>query len=190
MPTLVTPRFGDWQLTTGMYLYQQGVQDYTARLQLSAAWYPTEKLTMLVDLLPYYFDDWLLWEGGNLFGSYRGERLDFALRADWIPAPRHELRVKWQWIGIDAESRAAYRTDTAGRLFATPEPLAPFTVNNLGLQVRYRYEIGPLSELFLVYARGGFHLLQDDDRSVADLFGDMSDVRDSDQFLVKVRYRL
>jgi hypothetical protein len=22
--------------------------------------------------------------------------------------------------------------------------------------VRYRYEIGPLSELFLVYARGGF----------------------------------
>ncbi|MGH8235444.1 MAG: DUF5916 domain-containing protein [Steroidobacteraceae bacterium] len=187
---LVTPRFGDWQLTTGVYLYQQGVQDYTARLQLSAAWYPTEKLTMQVDLLPYYFDDWLLWEGGNLFGSYRGERLDFALRADWIPAPRHELRVKWQWIGIDAESRAAYRTDTAGRLFETPEPLAPFTVNNLGLQVRYRYEIGPLSELFLVYARGGFHLLQDDDRSVADLFGDMSDVRDADQFLVKVRYRL
>jgi hypothetical protein len=63
-------------------------------------------------------------------------------------------------------------------------------VNNLGLQVRYRYEIGPLSEVFLVYARGGFHLLQDDDRSVGDLFGDMSDVRDSDQFLVKVRYRL
>ena len=71
-----------------------------------------------------------------------------------------------------------------------PEPLAPFTVNNLGLQVRYRYEIGPLSELFLVYARGGFNLLTDDDRDVGDLFGDMSDVRDSDQFMIKVRYRL
>ena len=70
------------------------------------------------------------------------------------------------------------------------EPLAPFTVNNLGLQIRYRYEIGPLSELFLVYARGGFDLLRDDERSVGDLFGDMSDVRDADQFLVKVRYRL
>ena len=78
----------------------------------------------------------------------------------------------------------------AGRLFEVPEPLAPFTVNNLGLQVRYRYEIGPLSELFLVYARGGFNLLNDDDRSVGDLFGDMSDVRDADQFLIKVRYRL
>ena len=73
-----------------------------------------------------------------------------------------------------------------GSLFATPEPLAPFTVNNLGLQVRYRYEIGPLSELFLVYARGGFDLLHDDDRGVGDLFGDMTDVRDADQFLIKV----
>jgi hypothetical protein len=186
----VSPRFGDWQITMGAYAYQQGVRDYTGRLQLTTAWYPTEKLTMLLDLLPYYFDDWLLWEGGNLFGSYRGERLDFALRADWIPAPRHELRVKWQWIGIDAEARAAYRTDAGGRLFEVAQPLAPFTVNNLGLQVRYRYEIGPLSELFLVYARGGFNLLNDDDRGVGDLFGDMTDVRDADQFLIKVRYRL
>jgi hypothetical protein len=186
----VSPRFGDWQITMGAYGYQQGVQDYTGRLQLTTAWYPTEKLTMLLDLLPYYFDDWLLWEGDNLFGSYRGKRLDFALRADWIPAPRHELRVKWQWIGIDAEARTAYRTDADGRLLVAPESLPPFTVNNLGLQVRYRYEIGPLSELFLVYARGGFDLLNDDDRSVGDLFGDMTDVRDADQFMIKVRYRL
>jgi hypothetical protein len=186
----VSPRFGDWQITMGAYGYQQCVRDYTGRLQLTTAWYPTEKLTMLLDLLPYYFDDWLLWEGDNLFGSYRGKRLDFALRADWIPAPRHELRVKWQWIGIDAEARAAYRTDAGGRLFEVPQRLAPFTVNNLGLQVRYRYEIGPLSELFLVYARGGFNLLNDDERGVGDLFGDMTDVRDADQFLIKVRYRL
>jgi hypothetical protein len=64
------------------------------------------------------------------------------------------------------------------------------TVNNLGLQIRYRYEIGPLSELFLVYARGGFDLLRDDEHSVGELFGHMSDVRDADQFMIKMRYRL
>jgi hypothetical protein len=185
-----SPRFGNWQLVFGSYVYQQGVQDFSTRLQLTTSWYPSEKLTLRLDLLPYYFDDWLLWEHGNLFGSYRGERLDFDLRADWIPAPRHELRVKWQWIGIDAEPRAAYRTDAGGNLFGVPEPLAPFTVNNLGLQIRYRYEIGPLSELFVVYGRGGFDLLRDDERGVGDLFRDMSDVRDADQFMIKVRYRL
>jgi hypothetical protein len=185
-----SPRFGDWQVTFGGYLYQQGVEDYSVRMELLTSWYATERLTLRLDLLPYYFDDWLLWEGSNLFGSYRGERLDFDLRADWIPAPRHELRVKWQWIGIDAEPRTAYRTDAGGNLFVVPEPLAPFTVNNLGLQIRYRYEIGPLSELFLVYARGGFDLLRDDERGVGDLFRDVSDVRDADQFMIKLRYRL
>jgi hypothetical protein len=182
--------FGDWQLTFGGYVYQQGVQDYSTRLQLTTSWFPTEKLTLRLDLLPYYFDDWLLWERDNLFGSYRGKRLDYDLRVDWIPAPRHELRVKWQWIGIDAEPRTAYRTDAAGNLLIVPEPIEPFTVNNLGLQVRYRYEIGPMSELFLVYARGGFDLLREDERSVGDLFGHMSDVRDADQFMIKMRYRL
>jgi hypothetical protein len=184
-------RFGDWQFTFGGYLYQQGVRDYSTRLELTTYWYPTETLTLRLDLLPYYFDDWLLWEGsGNLFGAYRGKRLDYDLRADWIPAPRHELRVKWQWIGIDAQPRAAYRTDPAGNLFVAPDLVAPFTVNNLGLQIRYRYEIGPLSELFLVYARGGFDLLREDERSVGELFGHMSDVRDADQFMIKMRYRL
>ncbi|HKU14830.1 MAG TPA: DUF5916 domain-containing protein [Steroidobacteraceae bacterium] len=185
-----TPRFGDWQLIVGGYVYQQGVRDFSARGQLTTSWYPLEKLTLRLDVLPYYFDDWLLWEHDNLFGSYRGKRLDYELRLDWIPAPRHELRMKWQWIGIDAEPRATYRNDAAGNLLAVAPTLARFTVNNLGLQLRYRYEIGPLSELFVVYARGGFNLLREDDRGVADLFGDMSDLRDADQFLVKIRYRL
>ncbi len=67
-------------------------------------------------MLPQYSDDWLLWEQGNLFGTYRARRLDFDFRLDWIPAPRHELRIKWQWIGIEAEPRQAWRTDANGEL--------------------------------------------------------------------------
>ena len=187
---ITTPRYGDWQFTLGTYVFQQGVENYSGWLQFLAAWYPTEKLTLRLDVLPQYSSDWLLWEGGNLFGSYRAERLDYDFRLDWIPAPRHELRVKWQWIGIDAQLRRAYRTDAAGNLLPTADPVAPFTVNNLGLQVRYRYEIGPMSELFLVYARGGYNFIDNDERGVHDLFRDMTDVRDADQFLIKLRYKL
>lgn len=186
-----TPRFGDWQFTAGSYLFQQGVEGYSGWLQFLAAWYPTEKLTVRIDLLPQYASDWLLWQSDTLFGSFRAERLDFDFRLDWIPALRHELRVKWQWIGIDAEARRAYRTDAAGNLLPVAESIAPFTVNNLGLQIRYRYELGPMSELFLVYARGGYHFRDDDDeRGVSELFRDMTDVRDADQFLIKFRYKL
>jgi hypothetical protein len=63
-------------------------------------------------------------------------------------------------------------------------------VNNLGLQIRYRFELAPRSELFFVYARGGFELLREDERDLGGLFSDMSEIRDSDQFLLKIRYRL
>jgi hypothetical protein len=197
-----SPRNGNWQYVLGGYVFQQGVEDYSGWLQLSALWYPTEKLTLRMDLIPQYTEDWLLWQQANLFGTYRAERLDFNFRLDWIPAPRHELRIKWQWIGIDARPRQAWRSNANGDLIAVPasatvnlagpvgSQVAPFTVNNLGLQIRYRFEIAPQSELFLVYARGGYLFLNDDDRNVRDLFTDMGDVRDSDQFLIKFRYRL
>jgi len=66
----------------------------------------------------------------------------------------------------------------------------PFTTSVLGLQVRYRFEIGPQSDLFVVYGRGGAQMLNDDDRGVGRLFTDMTDIRDADQVLIKVRYRL
>lgn len=200
-----SPRFGNWQFVLGAYAFQQGVQDYSGWLQLVTTWYAHEKLTLRLDLLPQYSNDWLLWEEGSLFGSYRARRLDFDFRLDWIPAPRHELRIKWQWIGIDADPRQAYLADADGRLHQvdivpaaslTPSPrppdlaVVPFTVNNLGVQIRYRYELAPQSELFLVYARGGYDLLDDDERGVGELFRHMRSVRDSDQFLVKFRYRL
>lgn len=197
-----SPWVGKWQFLVGAYVYQQGLRDYSSRLQLNATWYPHDKLTLRLDLLPQYVDDWLLWQGGHLFGTYRAKRLDLDFRLDWIPAPRHELRIKWQWIGIDARPRRAYVNDADGRLLPIAVTLAnlqpppgngrvePFTVNSLGLQIRYRYELGPQSELFLVYGRGGYDVRADDGRGVAQLFGDLGEVRDADQFLIKFRYRL
>jgi hypothetical protein len=126
--------------------------------------------------------------------------LDFHL--DGIPSPRHELRLKLQWIGLQATPRAAYRSDPSGELRRVEDTAAtsrtrvdgdgvvPFTVNNLGLQIRYRFEFAPLSDLFLVYARGGYDQLSEDRSTVGNLFRAIPEVRDSDQFLIKVRFRL
>lgn len=197
-----SPRLGNWQYLLGGYLFQQGVEDYSARLQLGVTWFPMEDLTLRFDVLPQWSEDWLLWEPAevrvlqdrpvtrNLFGAYRARRLDTDLRVDWIPAPRHELRLRWQWIGVEAEPRAAYRTAADGRLVRSDDVIAPFAVNNLGLQIRYRFEIGPLSDLFVVYGRGGLAQHAGEARRLGTLLGDIDDLRDAEQFLVKIRYRL
>lgn len=186
---VLTPRMGDWTHTFGAYAFQQGVEDWSAYVVLVSSWFPTDQLTVRGRIRPQWSDDWLLWERDNLFGSYDAERLDLEVDIDWIPTPRHELRMKLQWIGVHAEPQAALRTDADGNLLQTSDMLRPFSVNNFGLQIRYRYEIASMSELFVVYGRGGFDLLADDDRDLSALLRDIGDVRDSEQILVKVRYR-
>ena len=75
---------------------------------------------------------------------------------NWIMTNRHELRLKLQAIGLNADLRQAYRVDPAGNSIPTDEPVDDFSVSNLGLQIRYRYEFAPLSYLYVVYGRGGF----------------------------------
>jgi hypothetical protein len=76
------------------------------------------------------------------------------------------------------------------RLIANDAPLADFSVRNLGFQLRYRYKLGPLSDVFAVYSRGGFEretMMGDD--SVGGILGDAFALDQDDQFLVKVAYR-
>jgi hypothetical protein len=61
-------------------------------------------------------------------------------------------------------------------------------VRNLGLQIRYRYELAPLSYLYVVYGRGGYELEDDTDGSGRRLRSSFS-LRDDEQLLVKLSYR-
>jgi hypothetical protein len=101
---------------------------------------------------------------------------------------KHELRLKLQAIAINAKLRQAYRVDPSGRSIETDEPVEDFNVRNLGIQLRYRYELAPLSYLYIVYGRGGF-----DQEGVAESSGrllrDSFSLRDAEQLLVKVSYR-
>jgi hypothetical protein len=63
-----------------------------------------------------------------------------------------------------------------------------FNVANLGFQIRYRYELAPLSYLYVVYGRGGYR--QDDfSEQTGHLLRDSFSLRDDEQLLVKFSYR-
>ena len=132
--------------------------------------------------------DWLLWQGGNQLGSFDSEMLELKAAFNWIIGSRQELRVKLQAIGLDAEMKQAWRVAANGTPVRSSDALADFSLRNLGFQVRYRYELAPLSDLYLVYARGG--AMQDDyARGASTQLRDSFDLRDDEQLLVKLSYR-
>ena len=124
--------------------------------KIEPRYFISDALNVYVGLELERTPDWLVWQQDTLFGSFDRHQTNVSAGFNWIMTDRHELRLKLQAIGLDADLRQAYRVDAAGNSIPTDEPVSDFSVSNLGLQIRYRYELAPLSYLYVVYGRGGF----------------------------------
>jgi hypothetical protein len=107
---------------------------------------------------------------------------------NWFPAEGHEVRLRTQWLTINADDGKSYRIAPGGHLVPDSEMVNDFAMINFGLQIRYRYEIAPLSDFYLVYSRGGLERINDPSQSTMDLLGDSTSLRNADQIIIKLRY--
>jgi hypothetical protein len=156
-------------------------------------WHLSDQLDVDLGFYAWRQTDWLLWQEGAEFGSFRTQRAEIFSNLNWFIDERQELRVKLQAIAIDATARQARRLDGSGRLVDSDSAITDFTLRNLGFQVRYRYKLGTLSDIYAVYSRGGFAI----DETFADQPGgglnrtleDVFSLRDDDQILLKIAYR-
>jgi hypothetical protein len=131
---------------------------------------------------------WSVWQRDNLVGVYAGREWHANAGLTWNLANRQELRVKLQLLAIDAQARSAYRVLSNNAAAPVADPVEDFSVLNLGFQVRYRYEVAPMSDLYVVYARGGYQERETSD-GIGRLLGDSAGLRDDEQLLVKFSYR-
>jgi hypothetical protein len=185
------PRKGRWAHELEAELFGGGVEG-DQRIGGSLLYQPTYFISDAFSVyLGVYADRspaWLVWQRDNLIGSFDGTEVNLDAGLDWSIGERQELRVKLQAIGIDAALRQAYRVAPNGDAIPTDEPVDDFSVRTLGFQIRYRYELAPLSYLYIVYGRGGY-LQEPFSDDTGQLLRDSFDLRDDEQLLVKLSYR-
>ena len=185
------PRRGYWSFYVESRIAAEGLEGAKgmgATFYLEPQYHFSDRMNLAVGVGMQKVPDWLLWQGGNQLGSFDSEMLELKAAFNWIIGSRQELRVKLQAIGLDAEMKQAWRVAANGTPVRSSDVLADFSLRNLGFQVRYRYELAPLSDLYLVYARGG--AMQDDyARGASTQLRDSFDLRDDEQLLVKLSYR-
>lgn len=185
-----TPRLGRWQLEAGITRFEEGLGGAANGFNTTIYYYANSELTFDGSLAWFDSDDWVIWERDRLFGRYRREQIESTLSINWFPAPRHEFRAKLQWLGLLADAREGREIGPGGVLVPSTATVSDFSVNNFGLQLRYRYEYAPQSDIYVVYGRGGFVEEIDDDRDgLGDLWREAIELRDADQILLKVRKR-
>ncbi|MEO7071846.1 MAG: DUF5916 domain-containing protein [Rhodanobacter sp.] len=189
--TRVSPRHGDWAYKLEAEALTGGLAG-NRRIGYNISFIPTYFVSdaFSIHAGPYleYTPGWLVWQRDNLVGRFDERSMQIDAGFDWSIDEHQELRLKLQAIGLDARARGAYRVAASGRAVASADTVEDFSVRNLGLQLRYRYELAPLSYLYVVYGRGGY-ALGDRVAGSSAAFVDSFALRNDEQLLVKLSYR-
>jgi hypothetical protein len=151
-------------------------------------------LNVSVDFKTTWFDrgGWLLHQEDRNFTTFDARQWQPQLSVDYFPSAKQHFRLALQWVGVRAEEQEFYTLEENGTaLIPGPKPPGPtddFSLSQLNFQLRYRWQIAPLSDLFIVYTKSDSRRLPFAEFS--DLFRESWDEPVGDQLVIKLRYRL
>jgi hypothetical protein len=186
------PRRGDWEfgveagLGIGSGLRSDKPLAWSA--SVNATRYFSDSLNLELGLGHGVDQEQLIWQQANLVSGFQMSRYDLNASLNWNIGTKQELRIKLEALGFDANDPRPWRIAASGRPVSSNDVVSPFSLRNMGFQVRYRYELAPLSNLYVVYGRGGF-MYDGYAAGAFDQFGNAFSLRDDEQLLVKVAYR-
>ena len=167
--------------------------DISYTLKGGVTYTPSDRFSLDFDFLYRIANEWLIYLDGPILGTYDAKQWEPRVGVNVFFSAKQQLRFSLQWVGIRAEALQLYRPPPGdGDLVPVGDPAlissADFTISRMTTQLRYRWEIAPLSDLFIVYTRGS-NLPNRGDDDFEDLFYDALTDPIIDSFVIKLRYR-
>jgi hypothetical protein len=136
-------------------------------------------------------DDWIVYRGGRRFGAFDAYDVQPTFDLNWFIRANHQIKFRLQWAGVKAYEDGYYQTPTQSGALQALDRLDErdnFTVSLLTAQLRYRWEIAPLTDLYVVYNRGN-QLPGTHEDEFTSLFTDSFVDPVVNSLIVKLRYR-
>lgn len=188
----ILPRRGNWSMGAELTIFAGGGvrsdTPMTWTTLVGGTYYFSDALNLLLQAGHTSNQEFLVWQHDNLVGGFRMARRNLNASLNWSIGSRQELRVKLEALGLNADNPIPWRIGVDGRAVASNDKVQAFSLRNMGFQVRYRYELAPLSDLYVVYGRGGY-ASDDFAAGSASQFRDAFSLRDDEQLLIKLAYR-
>ena len=135
----------------------------------------------------------LVHKGSGSYTSFESHQWAPQLEMNYFLNAWQQLRVTLQWTALKAFEDRFWQVDSQNLDFLQPvakpdEDSDNFTISRLTFQARYRWEIAPLSDLFVVYTRGS-NLPTDSFETFQDLLVQSWTDTIVDTLAIKLRYR-
>lgn len=160
----------------------------------SVVWRPYDRLSMFANLSYSAHDNWLLHTKERNFAGYVSETWAPRLGVDFFLTSKQHLRFDMEWHGVKAFENTYHalpEDDVYLVEISDPDPESrnDFGISRLSLQLRYRWELAPMSDVFLVYSKRASHpnALE---RDFIDQFSQTFKHPTSEGVVVKLRHHL
>ena len=135
----------------------------------------------------------LVHKGSGSYTSFESHQWAPQLEMNYFLNAWQQLRFTLQWTALKAFEDRFWQVDSQNVDFLQPVAKSDddsdnFTISRLTFQARYRWEIAPLSDLFVVYTRGS-NLPTDSFETFQDLLVQSWTDTVVDTLAIKLRYR-
>jgi len=166
-----------------------GNRGWESNYYIGLGYQPSNNLSYHLGFSKESESQWLNWVGDNYLATYDREQKSLHSSIKWFKGNKHELRLRAQLVSFTARDGLPFEADFHGNLSPSSFDATSFTLGNVAFQVRYKYEILPLSHLYVVYTKGGSVTALDEEDSFSEIIKRPWLEPDRDNFTVKVRYR-
>ena len=188
-----SPRDRKVDASVGMGWRREAMGGRNAWGRLSAAWRPSGRIRVSTGLIYENWDTWLLWQGDASFATFATERWNLNATLSAFFTARQHLEMRVQWVALKAFESSRYVVPGGTYLREVERPAvaarADFAISDLVVQLRYRWQIAPLSDLFVVYNRTGGLPNPGRRGNFVDLLDDGFGTPHEEGVLAKLRYR-
>jgi len=184
-------RNGKWGYRFGLQSEKDdyiAFEDHHKKINLGINFSPKDNLRIWMFLNHHSRTNWLNRISDNYYGTYDQKRTSINIGSRWYPTNNQELQIKLEATSFRNQKGTGWNADNNGFLVSTNEAADSINLGKLGFQIRYRYEIDPLSNIYLVYTRGGSYFF-DDAADTSKIFRTTWQEPEGDVVSAKIRYR-
>jgi len=168
-----------------------GGDSYNARARIN--WRPIDRMNMELGVRYRKRDGWLLHQQDLNFTTFDASVWQPRFAMEYFFSAYQQFRISAQWVAVKAREQDFFLVpNEPGELIETTKPPGPsddFAITDMVIQARYRWQIAPLSDLFIVYTRTSDVSLALEDEDLGDLLSRSFNQPISDQLVIKLRYR-
>ena len=186
-----SPQYGPWQYSFGYGVERKNYYAFTDRRRSASMGFgytPRDNIRTWLRMNHRERSNWTIRTDEDLYATFSQKRLGLNTGVTWYRTEKEELSLKIQMVSFRNQKGQSYRIDENGYFKKSDLTAESINLGSLAFQLRYRYEIAPLSNIYLVYTRGG-SVFFDDEADNSTIFSDTWERPEGNRFAAKIRYR-